>query len=262
MNAVLDIIFAVLAYAEIWLCDFEFHAPSGERPTPICLVAHELKSGRTLRLWQEDFTQLRAPPFSVGTDAVFVAFYASAELSCFLALGWPMPANILDLYVEFRCLTNGKRTPCGNDLLGAQKYYGLGGIDATDKESMRQLAIRGGPWTDKERADLLEYCESDVTALQRLLGRMAPNIDLPRALLRGRFMAAAARMEHAGVPIDTPSLLLLLDKWTAIQDDLITSIDAPFGVYDGRTFKARPIGLLMCIAARDPEYHHPGVCVR
>ena len=32
---------------------------------------------------------------------------------------------------------------------------------------------------------------------------MGPDIDLPRALIRGRYMAAVARMEWAGVPIDT-----------------------------------------------------------
>jgi hypothetical protein len=37
---------------------------------------------------------------------VFVAYYASAELGCFRALGWPMPANIIDLFVEFRDRTN------------------------------------------------------------------------------------------------------------------------------------------------------------
>src|SRR5262249_41362355 len=63
-------------------------------------------------------------------------------------------------------------------------------------------------------------------------------IDLPRALLRGRYMAAAAAMEHAGVPIDVPMLELFRQRWTDIQDQLIAEIDANYGVFDGRTFKA------------------------
>jgi hypothetical protein len=82
----------------------------------------------------------------------------------------------------------------------------------------------------------LDYCETDVAALERLLPVMLPRIDLPRALLRGRYMAAAAAMEHIGVPIDTVALELLRARWTDIQDDLIRAID-DHGIYDGRTFK-------------------------
>ena len=38
---------AALPYEEIWAADFEFQAPDGERPRPICMVAKELLSGRT-----------------------------------------------------------------------------------------------------------------------------------------------------------------------------------------------------------------------
>jgi hypothetical protein len=44
-------------------------------------------------------------------------------------------------------------------------------------------------------------------------------------------------MEHAGVPIDTEMLVLLRQRWTDIQDELISEIDRDYGVYDGRTFK-------------------------
>ena len=48
----------------------------------------------------------------------------------------------------------------------------------------------------------LGLLREDVAALERLLPAMLPKIDLPRALLRGRYMAAAAAMEHNGTPID------------------------------------------------------------
>jgi DNA polymerase I len=67
---------------------------------------------------------------------------------------------------------------------------------------------------------------------------MLPGIDLPRAILRGRYMAAASAMEFAGVPIDVPTLELLRANWTRIQDRLIAEIDADYGVFDGRSFKA------------------------
>jgi DNA polymerase-1 len=225
-----------LPFAEIWLVDFEFQAGRGETPKPVCLVALELRSGRKLRLWRDEFGS--SPPYSTGPDTLFVAYYASAELGCHLRLGWPLPERILDLFVEFRNRTNGIPPLCGNGLLGALAYFGLDAIGATEKDEMRNLVMRGGPWTPRERNAILEYCESDVDSLARLLPAMLDGIDLPRALLRGRYMAAAARIEHHGVPIDTATLARLKCHWTHIQDRLIAAIDASYGVYEGRTFKA------------------------
>ena len=102
---------------------------------------------------------------------------------------------------------------------------------------MRMLAMRGGLWTPKEQADLLDYCESDVLAVEKLLSRMLPDMNIPQALLRGRFMAAAARMESIGIPMDPNALLTLRERWESVQDRLIERVDAEFGIYEGQTFK-------------------------
>jgi hypothetical protein len=73
--------------------------------------------------------------------------------------------------------------------------------------------------------------------LEQLLAAMLSRIDLPHALLRGRFMKAAAAIEWSGVPIDTATLGLLRRYWTGIQDDLIAEIDRDYGVFEGRTFR-------------------------
>ncbi len=224
-------------FGEVWLVDFEFHQPDGCRPEPICMVAREYPSGRTLRVWADELARMTRPPFSVGPDALFVAYYGSAELGCFLALDWPMPVRILDLFAEFRCLTNGLPVPCGNGLLGALAYFGLDSLAAVEKDAMRDLAIRGGPFTDEEMKALLDYCETDVVALARLLPAMLPKVDLDRALLRGRSMAAAARIERAGVPIDTVNLGRLRQNWAGVADRLVAEIDRDYGIYAGRTFK-------------------------
>jgi hypothetical protein len=222
-------------FREVWLIDFEFQSTPGERPLPVCLVAWERRSGRKLGLWREEFGS--RPPYSTGPESLFISYYASAELGCHLTLGWPLPVRILDLFVEFRCLTNGRELPAGNSLLGGLTYFGLDNIGASEKDEMRQLVLRGGPWTREEQTGILSYCESDVSAMSRLLPRMLPQIDLPRALLRGRYMAAAAAMEFNGVPIDTELLGRLRTNWTDIQDRLIAAVDANYHVYDGRTFK-------------------------
>lgn len=225
---------------KILAVDFEFMEIAGERLHPVCLVAKELISGQTIRLWGEEM-KFENSPYSLGEDTLFIAYYAPAEMKCHLALGWPMPENILDLYAEFRVETNGKTLPSGKGLLGALEYYGKQGISALEKDTMRQLILRGGVYSDEEKQSILDYCESDVTATEQLFHAMWPTLaDHPRlgqALLRGRYAKALARIEWLGIPIDAFLLDKLRTHWSAIQNELIVRIDNNYGVYEGRTFK-------------------------
>ena len=222
-------------YKEVWAVDFEFIARPGENPVPVCLSAQELRSGRQVLLWQDQLGSV--PPYDVSPDSLFIAYYASAELNCHRSLGWKQPERILDLYVEFKNLTNGFPVLNGKGLLGALAYYGLGATDATEKTAMRDLVLRGGPWTEEEKVAILEYCKSDTDSLARLLIKMLRDIDLPRALYRGRYMSAVSAMEYNGVPIDTEILGRLLANWEVVQDRLIQEVDAEYRVYDGRSFR-------------------------
>ncbi len=190
----------------IWLVDFEFHQPPGAVPEPICMVAKEFRSGRTVRIFQDELTQLRAPPFPVGPETIYIAYFASAEI------------------------------PAGRGLLGALTWFGLDALSAAEKDSMRDLASRGGPWTAEERAALLDYCESDVAALARLLPAMLPHIDLPRALLRGRYMVAVAKIERTGVPIDVETYDKFKDNWNRVLEIVIRELDV-YGLYECGTFR-------------------------
>jgi DNA polymerase I len=224
-------------FKEIWLVDFEFQASDGERPIPHCMVAREFRSGQLLKIWLGGDNAPKTCPIPTGTDVLFVAYFASAELGCFRALGWPTPARVLDLFCEFRSLTNGLSTICGDGLLGALAWFGLDSIDAGEKEEFRQLAMRGGPYLDKERDDLLDYCQSDVDSLMSLLPKMEPHIDIFRGLSHGRYMAAVAEMEWEGIPIDQVALARLQDHWQALQARLIESLNSDWDLYDGTTFK-------------------------
>ncbi len=234
-----------LPYREIWYADFELCAPPGEVPNPVCMVALELRSGRLVRQWQNELLAAKAPPFDIGPRSLYVAYFASAEFSCHLVLGWPLPAYVFDVFAEFRALTNGRPHALGNGLLAALAAYGLDGMAADEKHDMRDLVLRGGPWTAQERCDILDYCESDVRALQRLFPRMLPDVlagsdpaqRWGQSLLRGRYMKAVAHMEHTGTPIDAPALDRLRNGWGAIQDRLIAAVDSDYGVYDGRSFR-------------------------
>src|ERR1700721_656511 len=117
--------------------EFEFDGNPANRPRPVCMVARDLLTGQTWRIWRGEFGT--PPPFSTGPETLFVAYYASAEWGCFRALGWPMPARILDLYAEFKCRVNGKRPTLGVGLIGALGYFGLDTISANEKTEMRDL---------------------------------------------------------------------------------------------------------------------------
>ena len=224
----------------VYLMDFEFHQVGGQEgnlPVPVCMVVREWPSGRTSRYWQDELTAMESAPFPTGENALWVAFYASAELDCFNVLGWGKPTHVVDLFVEFRWLTNGLRLPQGRSLLGALFYFGLSSIAGEQKDAMRDLILNGGPWDESEQLAILDYCESDVIALANLLTAMQEQIDLPRALLRGRYMKAVSAMQMNGIPIDKVVLAKLQCHWVNIQDQLIAAIDCDYGVYVGRTFK-------------------------
>lgn len=237
-----------LPYREVWVVDFEFVAANGKHPDPVCMVALELRTGRTLRLWRDELRNPSSAPIEFDEDALFVAYYASAELGCFLTLGWPLPKRILDLFVEFRAMTNGLKVPHGNGLLGAAAYFGLSAMGVGAKDDMRSLILSGGPWDASQRRDILNYCEQDVRATAMLLQSILPALlpdgencewrTLGQALLRGRYMAAVARMERTGVPIDAPVFERLVRNWPSILTSLIEEVDQSYGVYEGRTFKA------------------------
>jgi DNA polymerase I len=222
-----------LPFDEAWLHDFEFVSGPGERPDVVCLAAHELRSGRTLRLWRDELGP--NPPYRTDSKVLFVGFVANAECACHLALGWPRPARVLDLSPVFRNLTNGRSTPEGKGQLGALRYFGLDTMSAKQKDAMRKRIMAGWPFTPQERQQIQDYCAEDVTDLGRLLLKILgqSDFDLGVALYHGEFASVSALMEHNGVPIDREIFPQLADKdtWRAVRDAMVPEIDAQYGVY-------------------------------
>ena len=229
-----------LGQYEFILIDFEFRPRDGIEGNPvevICMVILNLRTGEYIRLWADDLYAMVEHPFPNQHNIVFVAYFASAEMSCFQALGWSWPHRILDLYAEFRNLTNGIPLEFGKSLLGAMQYFGLPCIGYITKDDMRDLALRGGPYTDAEKIALMDYCQSDVDALQQLLLAMQDKINLPLAFVRGQYSVPLAVMEGRGTPIDYELYKDLCANWEPIKSELITQIDVSYGVYQNGTFK-------------------------
>jgi DNA polymerase-1 len=191
------------AFGSISLVDFEFQSLNGNRPEPVCMVVKDSRSGIVKRYWQDELRKLHECPFPVGQTDLMVAYFASAEFGCMLELGWKLPAQVIDLFAEHRVETNGLYLPTGNSFLSALAWRGQTRIDVAVKDAMRDLVLGQSSWSPAEQAEILDYCASDVEGLDVLLRAMLPKLDLPRALLRGRYTKAVAHMERAGIPIDT-----------------------------------------------------------
>jgi hypothetical protein len=173
----------------------------------------------------------------MGPESLFIAFSAEAELVCHLVLGWPLPHTVLDLHAEFRALTNGIVSPKGASLVEALRYVQRSSLDAAEKESMRDLVMRGGPWTAEEQHLILRYCASDVDATCALLEALLPHLSLGHAFYRGRYVKTCAQIEYRGIPLNCALRDQLAEQWETIQDSLIAAVNPTIGyAYDDRHF--------------------------
>jgi hypothetical protein len=234
---------AAWGFRRAWVIDFEYRQPDGERPTPHCMVAHCVISGETIRLWLGD-TKVKCP-FSQH-DELIIAYAADAEIGCFLSLGWRPPPHILDLFPEFLRYRNGwPREREFDGLIDAMAHFGLPSLGADEKNRLRRLAMRGGPYTAAEKAELLAYCETDVKATTMLLGRLAIASGLDhwatfaQALIRGRFAVAVAAMRANGVPLDVALMKRFDRQWGSLKLALVRRLGARYGVFVGDSFKEK-----------------------
>src|SRR5262245_13508614 len=234
-----------LPFRESWVVDTEYYpgpgkangGGDGDAITPLCLVAYEMRSGRTVRLWQDELGPF--PPYRLDGDALVMGYMISAEYEFHIACGWGEPACALDPYVEFRHFVNdGSIKPGDRDkgffgIGGALRYFCEDEIDAARKKDMRDRILQGPPFTQQERQDILAYCEDDVSALARLVPHIVPTIrSLPHAMFRAKFMWTVAQQERRGVPLDLPLLSRIRNRWDDMCADLVSEMDRPFGVYE------------------------------
>ena len=218
-----------LPFREIWVVDTEFYPGSGlanggvtgDAVTPLCLVALEMRSGRLVRLWQDQLGPF--PPYRLDNDALIVGYMLAAEFGVHAALGWGEPACALDAYVEFRHYVNDGAVKSGDrekgfySIGGALRYFLEDEIDFTRKTDMRDRILQGPPFSAEEQREILDYCEDDVRALARLLPHIVPTIRPPlsHAMFRAKFQWATAQQERRGVPLDGALLPRLRSIGTA-----------------------------------------------
>jgi hypothetical protein len=221
-------------YSEAWVSDFEYNH-RGPKPDdasqpiwPLCLVARELYSGRELRYWRNELERMSEPSFDIGPRSLIISFAAWAELQCFQQLGWTLPANVLDLHAEHRVETNGLIRPKRqqkNDLLTAAQIRGLDTMESAEKTALRDLILSKHVFTWDERQRILHYCAEDVELTRNLLLRMLRNLDLKRALWRGRYGWPVGAIQCTGVPLDVELHKQISSNWLDIKRLLIREMD-------------------------------------
>jgi DNA polymerase-1 len=195
------------------------------------------RSGRRHKLFFDSPGVTYDNPLPQGPDVLYVAYVAQTEWGTFLALEWELPVHVLDLFAEFRCITNGLTyatgAPVESSMIAALTHFGLDSMTVVEKKSMKDLILRGHPYTIVQQREIVDYCSEDVEALAKLLPVMLRVIDLPFALFRGRYTKAVARMEDSGIPVDVPTLEELKRNWGTIKEQLVLDVEAEhrFGVY-------------------------------
>jgi hypothetical protein len=142
--------------------DFEFREVAPGQVEVVCMVAHDLATSQVFKVWLEGELP-SSPPFPCGPDTILVAHaVAPAEARCWQTLGWTSPGGWIDTYVEERVRTAGEKPEGGFGLLACCLRHGLQCISSDEKDGMRELILRGGPYSPQQKQDILDYCESDV----------------------------------------------------------------------------------------------------
>ena len=236
-------------FGTIVVCDFEYEVASGSMPNVLCMVAYvldeQLEHVHTVRLWRGDFGSV--PPFDTGPDALFVAYAAWAEMTCFQVLGWQFPLHIFDLHTAYLAASNAllprspdqvRRKP-RKRLPDACRAYGIEGWERIDKHTTAE-AIGQGRWREYGREAVLDYCEEDVRMSVRLLRAqlrrhqcgptILPAADVPRVLHWSNYSAkAVAQIQSRGMPIDVPLWNLVQENKQAVIGKLLRGFDPSYG---------------------------------
>jgi DNA polymerase family A len=199
-----------------FVLDSEYQRPDGETIRPVCLVMIEIHSQK---VWEIFFDKPRPCPIKWRDDDLVIVYNGAADFGFFIAAGWPIPPNILDLYYEhLREMNGAKKTGRIADftlltssvkLTAALRLIGRDDLIYHDKTGEQQYVMRWGvtppPGVPLEahRARIVNYCKTDVRATMALVVPFVSLIEnFDQALLRGKFGVFVAYCEHNGIPLD------------------------------------------------------------
>jgi hypothetical protein len=232
-------------FTAIVVADFEYEIDDNGLPNVLCMVAYVLDSNlrhvRTIRMWRGEFGTM--PPFDTGPDALFVAYSAWAEMTCFMTLGWQFPVHIFDLHTAYLAASNillphdpdEVRKKPRKRLPDVCRAYDIAGWEQIDKEVIAR-DIGEGRWRDYSQEAVCDYCAEDVRASTLLLcaqlcghpGLPAANVE--RVLHWSNYSAKAiAQIQARGMPIDKALWDLVQENKAAVIGELLRQFDPSYG---------------------------------
>jgi DNA polymerase-1 len=154
-------------------------------------------------------------PYPTGSRALIITVDTDSLVQLHMYQHWQMPVRIIDLLVEDRVATNGERSHLGPNLTGALWRHGLPTLAARRLDAT--FATIAGR----------------LNAIVQLFRAMVPALDVGRALLRGRYLVAVARMEAIGAPVDVRTAERLQRDWRQLGGRAAAIVDRDFGLLDG-----------------------------
>ena len=206
------------SFTSIWIVVVAASRRPGEAPIPVAIAALDVVTGRVLEIGMPKLRGVRHAPFSTGPKALVVSIDTSELVGCHLALGWRVPERIVDLLIEAKNTSNGQTRILVGGIAGAALAFG---------QPTAGLLVNGSsPGQLRQRLE----------GVHRLFRAMRSSLDLGRALLRGRYLCAVARIEAVGLPIDQVAIDHLREKWPVIRDRVIEIVDVDFDVYPSGHF--------------------------
>lgn len=118
------------------------------------------------------------------------------------------------------------------NLLAAASTYGIHLESAEFKVQMRDLILRGHPYSPEEQVKILNYCELDVRETAGLAEKMWTDIpDLRSAVFRGASARGFAWARTTGIPVDADMLQRLNARWPAVSAELAKQVQDEFPVF-------------------------------
>ncbi|MBU6379321.1 MAG: DNA polymerase I [Gammaproteobacteria bacterium] len=201
----------------IWIVVAAADWSAGEGPSPLALAAVEARGTDTIEIRAPRLLTTSRPPYLTGPGTLVITTDAQVLAAVHVGLGWPTPVRLIDLLIEHRIAVNGRANANVGGLAGALLSYGLPASDA--------LVSTTSP----------QYLRRRLAAVSALFDVMAPELDIGRALLRGRYLCAVGRIEATGVPVDHDTLVALRRDWPGVRSRVIDQVDRGHGIFrDGR----------------------------
>jgi hypothetical protein len=215
---------------------------------PLWLVVYildtNLRHVRTIRLWREQLLAPKTVPFNISSDTLFIAYSAWAELTCFLALGWPFPHHIFDLHTAYLYVSNilqphdydedDRHKKPGKGLADACRAYGIAGWENIEKKQVAQ-DIGESRWQKYGQTYIFNYCEEDVARTTDLLRFMVRGtntfkpIPIEQIIWWSEYSAkAVAKIQSRGIPWDVELWYLVQEHRPAILRELRRQFDPSF----------------------------------